>query len=256
MTTTVNASETRTATMNRNQAMRLAEEAYDRFADAVDLVGDTAWDLPTDCSEWTVRDLVGHMVGAMRSAASVRELLSQRREISRIVKRTGANETDTMTAVQVQRTADLSTPKLVTECRRLVPKAATGRRRIPWLARRFVSFPVEIGDINEPWRLDYLVDVILTRDAWLHRIDLCRAIGTTPHVTAEHDGIIVADVVAEWAGRHGQPHHLVLTGPAGGVFSSGSGRSEPPVEVDAIEFCRIVSGRAEGEGLLATFVPF
>ncbi len=73
-------------------------------------------------------------------------------------------------------------------------------------------------------------------------------------MTPEHDGRIVADVVVEWAGRHGQPFRLTLTGPAGGRWTSGTGGEE--LELDAVEFCRITSGRGAGEGLLGVAVPF
>jgi len=45
-----------------------------------------------------------------------------------------------------------------------------------------------------------------------------------------------------------------LTGPAGGSWTFGSGG--PEIELDAVEFCRILSGRGEAEGLLKTAVPF
>jgi hypothetical protein len=45
-----------------------------------------------------------------------------------------------------------------------------------------------------------------------------------------------------------------LTGPAGGHWAWGT--SGPCYELDAVEFCRIVSGRGSGDGLLATPVPF
>jgi hypothetical protein len=64
----------------------------------------------------------------------------------------------------------------------------------------------------------------------------------------------VADVVAEWARRHGQPYTLRLTGPAGGTFTDGEGGEV--IEVDAVEFCRILSGRGDGSGLLNQEVPF
>ncbi len=64
--------------------------------------------------------------------------------------------------------------------------------------------------------MGYLLDVILTRDPWMHRVDIARATGRDLVLTPEHDGRIVADVVAEWARRHGQPFTLTLTGPAGG----------------------------------------
>ena len=66
--------------------------------------------------------------------------------------------------------------------------------------------------------------------------------------------MLIADVVAEWAERHGQPYRLHLTGPAGGTWSAGSGG--PELELDAVEFCRVLSGRGAGEGLLAQQVPF
>jgi hypothetical protein len=95
--------------------------------------------------------------------------------------------------------------------------------------------------------------VILTRDPWTHRLDLARTTGQV--LTADHDGVIVADTVAEWAHRHGQPYRLELTGPAGASWSSGTGGEE--IVVDAADFCRIVCGRPGPDGgqlwgLLAT----
>lgn len=73
-------------------------------------------------------------------------------------------------------------------------------------------------------------------------------------LTPEHDGVLVADVVDEWAGRHNRPIDLTLTGPAGGRWRTESGAD--PIELDAVEFCRILSGRAPGTGLLEVQVPF
>ena len=57
-----------------------------------------------------------------------------------------------------------------------------------------------------------------------------------------------------WRNRHGKPFTLELTGPAGGVYTEGSGGVE--LTCDAIEFCRTLAGRAPGSGLLAQQVPF
>ena len=112
----------------------------------------------------------------------------------------------------------------------------------------------ETGSATETWLLGYLVDVILTRDTWMHRVDIARATGRSMVVTADHDGVLVADVVEEWADRHGLPFTLHLEGPAGGTWSRGSGG--PEYRLDAVEFCRILSGRAPGDGPLTTEVPF
>lgn len=246
--------EARTPAFPRDEAMRLAETAYARFAEAVEGLTPEDWSRPTDCTGWKVRDLVGHVVGSMRAAASTREFVSQFREIKRRAKQRGGNETDHMTAIQIERTADATERAITRECRDLVGPAARGRRRTPALLRRRVTIPVEFGDVSETWTLGYLVDVVLTRDAWLHRIDLCRAVDKEPVLTPDHDGRIVADVALEWAERHRSPVHLTLTGPAGGDFEWGEGGER--LEFDAVEFCRILSGRAPGEGLLATAVPF
>ena len=242
-------------TIDRAARRQLARTAYQRFADIAGTVGDDQWDLPTDCDRWTARDLVGHVVGAMRSAASVRENVSQLREIRRRVCGGEGSMVDVMTQVEIDRVSGLSSSELVAECRRLVDPATSGRFRAPGPVRNVVRFRVQMGDIDETWRLGYLLDVILTRDAWLHRIDLCRALAIEPELTADHDGLIVADVVREWARRHGRPYQLTLTGAAGGSFGDDGGPDEPLV-LDAVEFCRIVSGRAVGDGLLSQPVPF
>jgi hypothetical protein len=73
-------------------------------------------------------------------------------------------------------------------------------------------------------------------------------------VTTDHDGRIVADEVADWADRHGRPFQLHLTGAAGGRFERGG--DGPEFTLDAVEFCRVLSSRAHGDGLMGTPVPF
>lgn len=106
----------------------------------------------------------------------------------------------------------------------------------------------------ETWRLGYLLDIILTRDPWMHRVDIAGATGREMELTSQHDGRIIADVVAEWSRRHSQPFTLTLTGPAGGTYVAGDGGER--LTIDAIEFCRTLSGRTSGSGLLAQEVPF
>jgi uncharacterized protein (TIGR03083 family) len=246
--------------IDHREATVLAETAYDRVVALLESLPADAWERATDCEGWTVRDLAGHLVGAMRSAASVRELARQQLAVKRRSRSGGGNETDIMTALQVELTAALSIPQLLAEARALVGRAATGRRRTPALLRRRFTFPVALRSGTERWTLGYLVDVILTRDAWLHRIDLARAVGVEPELTPGHDGRIIADVVAEWARRHGQPFVLHLPGPAGGTYTSDAvGPDDPLIEVDPVELCRILSGRApvgDHHPLLATEVPF
>lgn len=240
--------------IGHTESAGLAETAYSRFAAALAEVTPDQWALPTDCAGWTIRDLAGHLVGAMRSAASLREMGSQQVAVVRGVRRGLGSQVDVMTQVQIDRTAALTPAEVVAQCQSLVRPAAIGRRRMPGLVRR-ARFKADLGHAVERWSLGYLNDVILTRDTWLHLVDLHRALGRPQHLTADHDGRIVADVVADWARRHGQPFTLTLTGPGGGTYATGGSGGEE-ITLDPVEFARILSGRAPGTGLLATPVPF
>jgi uncharacterized protein (TIGR03083 family) len=236
--------------IDKHEASQLAVEGLGRTADLLASLTDDEWSRPTDCTAWDVRALAGHVLGAAEAFASVGELVRQLRVASAGQKR-GEVFIDVMTAFQVEQRAALSPAELVDRLRAVAPKAAAFRRRFPL---RFASMSEEVGGQPEKWKLGYLFDVILNRDTWMHRVDLSRATGRPLDLTAEHDGRIVADVVAEWAQRHGRPFTLVLDGPAGGIFAQGEGGDD--LHVDAVEFCRILSERAPGEGLLAQVVPF
>lgn len=43
-----------------------------------------------------------------------------------------------------------------------------------------IKIPVKMGDLDEKWDLDYFLGAILTRDAWLHRVDLADACRPVP----------------------------------------------------------------------------
>jgi hypothetical protein len=172
----------------------------------------------------------------------------------------GQAEVDALTAFQVEERQQLGPEALRAELRRVGPRGAKGRRRVPgFLRRRRLPGAEIVNGVPETWSLGYLTDVILTRDPWMHRLDLARATGQDLVLTADHDGLIVADVVAEWARRHGQPYRLKLTGPAGGRWTFGVGGDE--IVMDATDFCRVLSGRPDPDGgqpwgLLAICIPF
>ncbi|MDQ1725215.1 MAG: hypothetical protein QOG52_2243 [Frankiaceae bacterium] len=239
------------STLDRATLMRLAATEYGRCADVVSALRGVDWARRTDCPDWDIRALTGHMVGMTEMAASLRVNFRQ----MRAAKRRGGVFIDALTAVQVEETRALSNEQIVARFRVIGPRAARARRRTPgFVRRRAMPQPQMVGGIEEVWSLGYLIDTILTRDPWMHRIDLCRAVGVTPVVTADHDGVLVADVVTEWAARHGQACEVRLGGEAGGSWSFGA--SGESIELDAIEFCRALSGRAAMSGLLATQVPF
>jgi len=235
--------------MRHRDWMTAATEEYRRLGALLSELPDEEWRTPTDCPDWSVQHMVAHLVGAAEAGASIRELVHQARLGRRL--RPGQPGVDGMNAVQVRERADATPASLRADLAGAGARAVKRRSGLPTALR---AVPMPFGPPLGTQRLGYLMDRIYTRDAWMHRIDIARATGRTPELTADHDGRIVADVVAEWARAHGQPYRLTLTGPAGGSWSSGSGGEEHTL--DAVEFCRILSGRAAGGGLLAHAVPF
>ena len=202
-----------------------------------------------------VRALASHLLGMAEMAATLREQIRQMRK----AKKAGGVFIDALTGLQVAERADMTPQQIIDRFAKVASKAARSRRRTPGFVRaRTMPDPQPVGgkpdSPYERWTFGYLIDVILTRDPWLHRTELCTASGLIMELTPAHDGVLVADVANEWASRHGQPCSLLLTGPAGGSWQWGQGGAA--IELDAVEFCHILAGRAQGDGLLATEVPF
>jgi len=245
--------------IERPTAMRLAQTEYQRVTAAVEALQPDDWTRPTDCTEWDVRQLVAHIAGMAKCASSLLEMSRQSR-VAKTRQRPGQALIDAQTALQVEERQRLGPEELRAELHRVGPRAARGRRRTPgFVRRRRLPEPQVVNGVPETWSIGYLTDVILTRDPWMHRLDLARATGQDLALTADHDRLIVADIVAEWARRHGQSNRLELTGPAGGSWSFGAGGEE--IVMDAADFCRVISGRpgpddSQTWGLLATQVPF
>ena len=239
--------------ITRHEMQGLATTEYARMAQQLRSLTTEDWSKPTDCPLWDVRAMAGHNLGMMKDFTSFRNLMRRMRAATKAAKESGGLFIDSMTSMQVADHADWSTAEVISKVDEIGPRAARWRMKAPALFRR-MPMKEEVGGKEETWRMGYLLDVILTRDPWMHRVDIARATGREIVLTPEHDGRIIADVVAEWARRHGKSFTLTLTGPAGGVFVAGDGGD--PITIDAIEFCRILAGRATGTGLLTQPVPF
>ncbi|WP_168199818.1 maleylpyruvate isomerase family mycothiol-dependent enzyme [Citricoccus sp. SGAir0253] len=239
---------------DHGQAMALAATEYQRVVSTLELLSPEDWDRPTECPGWTVRDMAGHMLGMAEYAASIGELVRQTVAASRRARRGRLSQLDAVTALQVQEHAGLDAAGLVERYRRVAPRAVRFRSRFAPLVASRVILGQEFEGTMERWTLAYTIDTILTRDPFMHRLDIARATGVLLPVTAGHEGVIVADVVAEWAVRHGRPFELDLSGPAGGHWDEGTGGER--LAMDALDFCRVLSGRGAGTGLLAVKVPF
>lgn len=237
--------------LGRAEAGAVAAIENERFVALVRSLAAEDWTKPTDCPAWNVRAMASHMLGEMEGNVSLPQFIHQWRAGNKAAGDRPA--IDGMTEVQVRERMHLGPAELVERLADVAPRAARARKRLPGPLRR-MPMKVDVGNVMEKWSFGYLFDIIMTRDTWMHRVDVARATGRAPELTAEHDGRIVADVVAEWSRRHGQPFSLTLLGRAGGAFTSGQAGEE--ITIDAVEFCRTLSGRSAGSGLLGQVVPF
>lgn len=245
------------------ETWRLATAVYASLLDLLEQLGPEEWEAPTVCEPWTVADMVGHVIGAAKGHASLFVGFRQQVVAGRRKGAHGGSALDAWTHQHVVDHADLTPAERLAQLRAIAPRAVRGRSRVPRPLRRVKVAVPPLGSVAEgsPEQVTFgeLNAVVFTRDTWLHRMDIARATGRDPGLRPDVDGPIVADVVAEWAARHGEPFELALTGPAGGQYRQGDGG--PRLELDAVEFCWILSGRGEpdaGDGaeLLRTRVLF
>jgi uncharacterized protein (TIGR03083 family) len=238
------------------EAMALQRVELQRTVELLRTLDDPDWTAPTDCPDWDVRRMELHVLGACEAGASMRENLHQLRAASRHRKQEGGPLEAALSAVQVRERDAITPAQLVSKLEAIAPRTVRGRSRMPRPFRR-IGMKVD-GPVVERWTLGYLNATIYLRDLWMHRVDACLATGRPIELTADHDGRIVEDVVAEWCRRHGRAVELVLLGAAGGAYrAAGPGGEPTQLELEAVEFCRILAGRLPAPaGPLETIVPF
>ena len=244
------------ASLDHGEALELQRVELDRTIALLKSLEPDDWTKRTDCPEWDVRQLYLHVLGACEAGARMRENVHQLSRALRRRREAGGALEAALSWVQVGERDHLTPAELVARLDAVAPATIRGRRRVPKVIRDTVKIPVD-GPVRERWSLTYLTGTIYLRDLWMHRVDAARATGKPIELTSAHDGRIVADVVVEWARRHGRPFALELTGVAGGTFvhDDADGDAERRT-LDAVEFARVLAGRATADGLLTTVVPF
>lgn len=235
---------------SREEATRLAIAAYTSLIADLERLDLQEWEVTTVCAPWTVADMVRHVIGAAKGTAATRELIRQQAYGARHKNKFSGNALDATNSLQVHDHRDLSPAQLIEELQTIAPAAVRGRMKKPSIINR-ITVPVASSGstaVGMPSKLNLgeLMRVVYTRDVWLHRIDIARALGHDLEVDSDVDGRIVEDVSREWADRHGVPVDLKLTGPAGGHYVRGS--NGPSIEMNAIDFCWILSGRDSYDG--------
>ncbi len=232
--------------IKRGEGLLLSRVQYARFVEVLDSLSDEEWAAPTDCPGWDVKAVASHVLGNLEGIRLPREFVRQ----YRLARRAEGSWLDELNAIQVREHAAWEPRRIAAALRDIVEPALRMRARTPLPLRLLVRPDL---DVAGRMPLGWIADVVYTRDTFLHRVDVCRATGRAV-VVDEIEQRVLADVVAEWAARHGKPFVLRLTGPAGGEYTSGAAGER--LECDAVEFARLVGGRGQPTGLLAVPVQY
>lgn len=236
----------------REQAGERAWEELGRFLAVVESLEGDDWRQPTDCTEWSVRDITAHAAGSAAAYARFSEFLRQ------IPLNPYARQADIpvdgINRRQLEDRAGRSPGELIAEFREAAPKAIRTRQGLPGILK---AIRTDLGPPRGRAPLRYLLEIIYTRDMWMHRHDICRATGRPFEQTAEHEGrlstLVMRDVDEALRGSlGGRAIRFDLRGAAGGVYLVGPG-AEPDavVEMDVMAFHRLASGRLAADDALA-----
>ena len=236
--------------LTHTEAGQLALVELTRFIALLELLDAADWQRPTMCTAWNVRDILAHQAGAYASSASLAEF--RRQVIGNPYIKEAAMSVDGINRRQLEDRSDRSPQALLNELRDVGPRAIANRQKLPGILR---ALPIPFGPPLGTAPLQYLMDDIYLRDTWMHRCDVCVAVGREMVLTPAHDGRITALIVRDLERIlrplvHGGGVVLELTGPAGGAWRLGQDAAVT-ITLDAIDFHILASDRATAVALLA-----
>lgn len=242
--------------LTHSEAVHMAAEETCRFIDLIETLDDDDWGRPTACALWTVKDIVAHQAAHIVSFTSLKSFAGQLDpRLLRPYMRQGMSLLDAWNQSQVDLRCDTAPADLIAEIRVAKDRSLAARARIPaWVRGPALPMP----GVDQPRSLGYLFDLVYTRDMWMHRLDICRATGREMALDANYDRRTVALIVRDLAlkalrGLGGRSAILDLTGSAGGAYRIGAD-IEPSahVQLDALTFCILTSGRTSAADVLAS----
>jgi uncharacterized protein (TIGR03083 family) len=242
--------------LTHQEAMVMSAEEMRRFLALIESLADEDWHKQTACSLWTVKDVVAHQAAHVVGLTSLGSFMSQANPaLMRPYRKNGMNFLDAMNQAQVDLRRDNTPAELIAEIRDTAQRSLDGRDRIPAFVR---TITLPLPGFDQSRSLGYLFDLIYSRDMWMHRIDICSATGRKMPLDSAHDGRTVALVVRDLAeksmrGLHGRSAILELRGAAGGSYRVGRNPTpEAAIEMDALAFCVLTSGREKAANVLTS----
>jgi uncharacterized protein (TIGR03083 family) len=199
------------------------------------------WHRRTVCDEWDVADIAGHLIGQAEDVIKPWSFPRRFRKSKRVYP--DKPRFDAHMMVQADEHRGTPPAELRALFDRLWGKATRTISRNPEVIRRITMQ----ADDSPRMSLGYVQDILLARDLWMHRDDMCQALGRTFDAGPYAEEIIaqvVYDLEASgpfWGERPAVV--LELTGQGGGTYRLGRGEPVGYAAVDAVAYMRTLSGR-------------
>ncbi|MEU0133527.1 maleylpyruvate isomerase family mycothiol-dependent enzyme [Streptomyces sp. NPDC006296] len=206
-------------------------------------LSDPDWQRPTGCTGWTVRDMLAHTVGQYEELPRPWLAVSRVRRAARTHPYLGRR--DGHNAAQIDDRRAVPGRELIGALAHFAPQGLIALRRVPAPVRRRLRLSLLYPEAKAlpDDSVDYLGNVLVVRDTWMHRVDLGDALGADL-VLDGHDREIIDQVVLDLALTWTGPAvEIDLDGPAGGHRLLGIGTPAATLRADAVDFARHVSGR-------------
>jgi uncharacterized protein (TIGR03083 family) len=239
--------------LSHKEAGQLAAAELARFISLIESLEGDDWDQPTMCTKWSVRDILAHQAGAYASGASFAEF--RRQGMGNPYMKEEKMPIDAINRRQLEDREGRSPEILLDELRSTGLKAIVNRQKLPGFLRAIplIDFGPPVGRAS----LGYLMDNIMARDTWSHRLDISVATGREMVLSPEHDGRMTALVILDLEKilrpvTRNDGFVLELTGPAGGVWQFGDKTPSTTISMDALDFHVYASDRATAEDMIET----
>ncbi|MGZ0151730.1 maleylpyruvate isomerase family mycothiol-dependent enzyme [Kribbella sp. WER1] len=197
------------------------------------------WQRRTVCDEWDVADIAGHLIGQAEDVNRLTSFPRRYRKAKQVYPEVPRIDAHMM--VQADEHRGTPPAQLRTSFDEAWRKATERISTEPALLRRmamtFNGFRMNLG---------YIHDVLLARDLWTHRDDVCQALGR-PFTVGPYGAEIVAQVMYDvidgpwWGDRPAV--EVELTGAGGATYQLGRGEPVGRATVDAVGYMRTLSGR-------------
>ena len=227
---------------DRKQSRLYRDAEIQAWHDLLDKIDGDDWHRRTVCDEWDVADIAGHLIGQAEDVIRPWSFPRRFRKAKRVYPEVPVFDAHMM--VQADEHRGTAPAELRALFDRVWGKATRTISRNPELVRR-ISMKVDGIPGFDRMALGYVQDILLARDLWMHRDDVCQALGREFDAGPYAEEVVAQVMLDLEDGQfwQGTPVELVLSGQGGGTYRLGREQPIATVRTDAVGYMRTVSGR-------------